>query len=306
MRPSNAQAIAGDSASAEFETRRLKALRRLELLDTAPSPAFDRITRLAATALDVPIMLVSLVDESRQWFKSHCGLDVTETPRDISFCSHAVKNGEPLIIPDATQDPRFASNPLVTGEPQIRFYAGVPLFTHEGFAVGTLCAIDRRPRELRYEALEALEDFACLVEELIAGQESLIRRRECVQYAADRDRLLQETVEALPLGIVRASPSGRLRQANAWTCALLQCDSKALAGRHLREIIQPGDWVIAGGDIERVMAGKMERYEADLSLTRQDGGSVAVHASVSMKRVASGQPGYLLILLDDRAGRAGR
>jgi PAS domain S-box-containing protein len=292
--------MAMTSAHAEHELKRLKALRRLQLLDTAPSASFDRITRLTATALNVPIVLISLIDESRQWFKSHFGLDVTETPRDVSYCSYAVSDGEPLIVPDATRDPRFSSNPLVTGEPQIRFYAGIPLFTHGGLAVGTLCAIDRRPRQLLYEALEVLEDFASIAEDLIDGRESLIRRRECVDYAAERDRLLQDTVEAVPLGIVRTSASGKIRQANAWARHLLGSGTPTLVGRSVSDIIQPEDWWAHGADIERVMDGTLKSHTARLRLMRADGMSAPVHVSFTLKQLASGKPGYVLMLLDDR------
>jgi diguanylate cyclase len=281
------------------ELKRLKALRRLQLLDSPASPSYDRITRLAASALNVPITLVSLIDESRQWFKSHFGINVTETPRDISFCAYAVRDQEPLIVPDAALDTRFANNPLVTGYPQIRFYAGVPLFTHDGLALGTLCAIDRRPRHLSYEALEVLEDFAAIVEDLIAGQESRIRRQECVAYATERDRLLQKTVDAMPVGVVRASPSGRLRSVNAWARDLLRSDVRALVALAVREIILPKDWAVHGAEIERVMAGTLENYKAHLHVVRQDGGSEAVYVHFYSERLTTGEAGYVVMLLDD-------
>jgi len=292
--------VAPGAANYEQERKRLKALRRLGLLDSAPSPAFDRITRLAAAALNVPIMLVSLIDEKRQWFKAHFGIDVTETPRDISFCTYAVQDGEPLIVFDATQDPRFSSNPLVIGDPQIRFYAGIPLFTHDGHAVGTLCAIDRRPRQLNYEALEALEDFACLTEDLINGQESLIRKQECVDYAAERDWLLHETVEAMPLGVVRAASSGRVRQANVWACDFLGFTPKALNGKCMREIIHRDDWAIHGIQIEQVMAGTRRAYTAVVGVVRQDGVLLSAQVSFSLKQLAGGEPSYVLMLIKGR------
>ena len=290
--------MAHHTDNAERESRRLQALRRLQLLDTAPSSSFDRITRLAATALNVPIMLVSLIDEKRQWFKSHFGIDATETPRDISFCTYAVENGEPLIVVDATRDPRFSNNPLVTGDPQIRFYAGIPLITHDGHSVGTLCAIDRRPRRLAYEALEILEDFACLAEDLINGQESLIRRQECVEYAAARAWLSNETVDAVPLGIVTISVSGRVCQANTWTCNLLKCSEKTLSGKWVRGIIAPDDWAVHGVHIEGVMAGKTPSYSAKLRVMRLDGVDVSVLASFSLKQFKRDKPAYVLMLIE--------
>lgn len=145
----------------EREAARLAALRKYRLLDTPPEQVYDDIVRLARSICGVPIALISLVDANRQWFKAKAGLDACETPRDVSFCTHALENTEgPLIVPNATQDPRFASNPLVTSEPHIRFYAGVPLVDADGMALGTLCVIDRVPRTLNEEQLAALHALA--------------------------------------------------------------------------------------------------------------------------------------------------
>ena len=151
------------------EEARLKALRSCGILDTASEERFDRITRLANRMFNVPIALVSLIDENRQWFKSCIGLDVTETPRDISFCGHAILGDDVFIIPDATKDERFADNPLVTDEPKIRFYAGCPLNYIDGSKLGTLCIIDKIPREFIKEDLDALIDLAELVERELAA-----------------------------------------------------------------------------------------------------------------------------------------
>jgi diguanylate cyclase (GGDEF)-like protein len=145
------------------EKDRLDALHRMELLDTPSEEAFDRITRLAKSVLEIPIVLVSLVDENRQWFKSNQGLNASETPRDVAFCDHTIRKSEPMVVENAALDARFADNPLVTGEPGIRFYAGVPLRTREGYNIGTLCAIDVKPRTITPQQLTVLEDLARLV-----------------------------------------------------------------------------------------------------------------------------------------------
>jgi|SRR5579871_4834266 len=138
------------------EADRLQLLRSYGVLDSDPEEEFDDITRVAALVCRTPIALISLVDESRQWFKSRVGLDAIETSREVSFCAHAIDLQEPLIVPNAEQDSRFAHNPLVTGNPSIRFYCGMPLRS-EGHGLGTLCVIDREPRTLTPEQIQILK-----------------------------------------------------------------------------------------------------------------------------------------------------
>lgn len=153
----------------ENEAERLKELRSLGLLDSAGEERFDRITRLAQRLFGVSIVLVSIVDEDRQWFKSRVGLDASETPRDISFCGHAILSDEVLIVPDATKDGRFSDNPFVVGSPDVSFYAGCPIAGPGGAKLGTLCLIDQLPRELSSEELQSLRDLAEMVENEIAA-----------------------------------------------------------------------------------------------------------------------------------------
>ena len=146
------------------ETQRLRALQCLSVLDTLPEERFDRITRLVVRLFGAAIALVSLVDRERQWFKSVQGLDATETGRNISFCGHAILSEGPLIVPDSLLDPRFADNPLVTGPPHIRFYAGHPVHAPDGSRVGTLCVMDPRPREVASADMALLADLAAMVD----------------------------------------------------------------------------------------------------------------------------------------------
>jgi GAF domain-containing protein len=142
------------------EGKRLEALRRFRILDTEPEAAFDDFVSLASHICETPISLVSLVEDQRQWFKAKVGLNASGTPRDQSFCTYSVADHQMLVVEDATQDSRFADNPLVTGELGIRFYAGAPLITKDGQALGSLCVIDRKPRELSDQKRTALAALA--------------------------------------------------------------------------------------------------------------------------------------------------
>lgn len=190
------------------EETRLRALKSLDILDTPAEERFDRLTRMAKRIFEVPISLVSLVDGNRQWFKSCMGLDVRETPRDISFCGHAILGDEIFYIPDATKDKRFADNPLVTGEPNIRFYAGCPLRSLNGSKLGTLCIIDTKPRTLDRDDMGILRDLALTVERELAAVHlatqddltNLLNRRGFSNQAASSLNLCAR--QSIPISLV--------------------------------------------------------------------------------------------------------
>src|SRR5438552_14625134 len=148
------------TAPIQNEKQRLKVLWQYDILDSVPEEVFDDLTELAARICEAPIAMITRVDEDRQWFKAKLGVTVNETSRDISFCAHAIAQPELFIVPDATLDERFAQNPLVTSDPKIRFYAGAPLITPDEHALGTLCVIDKIPRDLRPEQKQALRVLA--------------------------------------------------------------------------------------------------------------------------------------------------
>ena len=153
------------AAKPDNEAARLAALYELLILDTPPEERFDKIARFAADEFDMPIVLVTLVDAERQWFKARVGIQVCETSRDVSFCSHAILRNEIMVVEDALHDARFADNPLVTDAPHLRFYAGAPLVLPSGLVLGTLCLIDRRPRTLdamELAILGTLRDLAVM------------------------------------------------------------------------------------------------------------------------------------------------
>lgn len=169
------------------ESRRIAALREYQLLDTPPEQSFDDITALAAAICRVPIAMMVLLDSERQWFKSRIGLNASETPRDHAFCAHAIMDTAPFIVEDAINDPRFASNPLVTADPNIRFYAGAPLIDSEGNALGTLCVIDREPRRLDAAQQKALQILA----RQTMSQMELRRQARSLAEALENVRALQ-------------------------------------------------------------------------------------------------------------------
>src|SRR5438034_1374607 len=175
------------------EVKRLKVLWQYDVLDTVPEEVFDDLTELAARICEAPIALITLVDEDRQWFKSKVGVTINETSRDISFCGHAIGQSELFIVADAIKDERFAHNPLVTSDPKIRFYAGAPLITPDGHALGTLCVIDKVPRELRPDQKSALR---VLARHVMTQLELRRRSHELAHAHKERERIQHDLLKA--------------------------------------------------------------------------------------------------------------
>jgi diguanylate cyclase (GGDEF)-like protein len=188
------------------ETARMAALRRYDVLDTSAEAPFDKITNLVRAVLGVPISAVSLIDNDRQWFKSHPGLDVSETDRQVAFCDHTIRGREPMIVADASIDMRFRDNPLVTGDPNIGSYAGVPLQTPDGYNIGSLCAIDTCPREFDTAQIEILKGLAALVVDQLELRR--IAERDHLTGALTRRALIAEMDKAIALHGRHQRPSG--------------------------------------------------------------------------------------------------
>ncbi|ADV66090.1 GAF domain-containing protein [Deinococcus maricopensis] len=176
------------------EYARLLTLARYQILDTLPEPGFDRITRLAAAILRVPVALINFVDADRQWGKALVGLQDSEAPRQDSFCAWAILNPEPLIVRDALQDARFVDNPMVRGEPHVRLYAGVPLITPAGHRVGTLCVTDTAPRDLQPNEVQALQDLAALTVEMLELRLQALTH-QALQTRAQQQEDLERTAQ---------------------------------------------------------------------------------------------------------------
>lgn len=174
------------AAIPENEQARIQALLQYEILDTEAEAVYDDFVKLASYICHTPIALISLVDPTRQWFKAKVGCAASETPRDVAFCAHAILQSDVLVVPDTLTDSRFADNPLVTGDPHIRFYAGAPLLTPDGFAIGTLCAIDREPRKLSSEQLSALQ---ALARQVVAQLELRRLTQELQQLVESKNKL---------------------------------------------------------------------------------------------------------------------
>ncbi|SLM31349.1 PAS domain-containing protein (fragment) [Desulfamplus magnetovallimortis] len=225
----------------ENEKERIEALRNLKIIDTPEEERFDRLTRLAKHHFKVPIVLISLVDTNRQWFKSCQGLSVRETPREISFCGHAILTDEPLIIPDALADERFFDNPLVTQAPFIRFYAGAPLHAPEGYRVGTLCLIDNKPRGFSPEEAALLIDIARIVDaelertHLLKANKEAVENRKRLEMSEARTTAILNTVID---GIVTINHHGIIEVFNPAAQRLFGYQSNEVIGHNVK-ILMP-------------------------------------------------------------------
>lgn len=216
----------------ENESERLAALRKYEILDTAPEQDFNDIVELASQICNTPIALLTLLDGKRQWFKAKIGLDVNETKRDHAFCSHAIHGNDIMLVPDATQDDRFFDNPLVTENPEIRFYAGMPLIVNSGLKLGTLCVIDRKPKVLNEQQLNSLR---ILGKQVINLLELRIKNLELVRQIDKKDIHLNDVFERIREGFIMLDKNWCYVYANKYVGDLVHRDHRSLIGKNVWE-----------------------------------------------------------------------
>lgn len=262
------------------EARRLQVLLDLNLLDSPPDERFDRITRLAARLFGVPTALVSLIDAERQWFKSRVGFDAAETPRSTSFCAHAILQDDVMVVQDACKDERFAASPLVSGDAGVRFYAGSPIEIDDGTRIGTLCIIDRVPRDFSHDERTLLRDLAGIVANEVAALE--------LRVAAERERRAAHAVRALlehlPEGVLLLDDQGAIVSCNPAAERMFATSCQTLAGRPAAPLIgfAPHPVSRREGDGRR---GDGSTFAAEVSIAemRLDGSS---HLVVTVRDVA--------------------
>ncbi|GAB3246244.1 diguanylate cyclase domain-containing protein [Chitinimonas naiadis] len=283
----------------ENESERVRVLCALNVLDTPSTPELDRITRLAAHYFDVPIALVSLIDSDRQWFMSKVGLDAPQTGRDISFCGHAILSTSALVVENAQLDSRFAGNPLVVGEPHIRFYAGHPIRTTHSMALGTLCLIDRKPRIFSKADREALADFVVLAEQYFHGLEVAVLAATTQLRLNRSEAMLSNTFSQVAVGMALVSFDGNWLRVNKCLCDIVGYTEQELLTKTFQDITHPDDLETDLAQVRKLLAGEISTYTLEKRYIRSGGESIWVKLTVSLMRDQLGAPLNFIAVIND-------
>ncbi|MEB7885364.1 diguanylate cyclase domain-containing protein [Serratia fonticola] len=287
----------------ENEAERLSVLNSLNLLDMNSVEKLDRITRLAAKYFGVSIALISLIDRDRQWFLSRFGLDAKETPRNISFCGHAILQREALVVPDTAADPRFFDNPLVTDGPKIGFYAGQPLLSLDGLPLGTLCIIDKRPHPFSHDKVRDLRDFAAVIEEYLHGVEHNIYTESLKSNLQRSESLFEQTFSQAAVGMALVSLEGYWLRVNPRICEMLQYSERELLERTFQDITHPDDLHIDLGLLKQLLTNEIETYSMEKRFYRADSSIVWVQLTVALNRLPNGNPHHFISVIVDISER---
>ncbi|VCU70347.1 Cyclic di-GMP phosphodiesterase Gmr [Pigmentiphaga humi] len=285
------------------EEKRLALLHALDLLDTPPEPAFDLITKMVAGAIGAPIALVSLIDRHRQWFKSRVGLDVAETPREYAFCAHCILRDQILLVPDALQDERFFDNPLVAGPLGIRFYAGIPLRSQEGLALGSLCVLDTAPRQLTANQIDLLRYAAQLIDREIARREAtlLVRRtsESSLQAGLDSEMRFRAVFEGAGVGIAVVAPDGRLVEGNQALGRIAGYPPDELQGLVLPDLLDPPDRDAYQRLRQELAAAQRPQYSLETRCITRCGTLVWINLTVAARQDHAGKLLYYIAIVEN-------
>ena len=281
------------------EPERLALLRSLRVLDQAPDPVLDRITRTAARLFQVPMAMVTLVDSDRQWFMSRVGLDICETPRRDALCGHAILQPGTMVVTDTWRDERFTDNPLVTGAPHIRFYAGRPLRSRHGLALGTLCLIDHQPRSFEQADMAALDDLADMAQAYFHGIEATLETR-AVQASLERSEMLfARMVTHAAVGIAVATTDGAWLEMNQRFCDIVGHARASLLGTPIADVVHPDDRASGTWLVRQVIQGRADALSLQLRFVRADGGPSWTQIGASVLRDVRGEPESLVAVVTD-------
>jgi PAS domain S-box-containing protein len=288
-----------------MEIERLEVLRQSGVLDSAAEARYDDITRLAALICGTPISLISFVDKDRQWFKSQVGLGTTETPRSQSFCAHTIGPKTTLVVPDATADSRFSSNPLVLGDPNIRFYAGAPIVEKGGHVLGTVCVIDTEARQLSREQISALESLARQVQALLEQRDTVFRLEAALALSKETERRLAEAaaiVDSSDDAILSKDLNGIITSWNLSAHRIFGYSSEEMIGTSILKLIPTELHSDEALIIAKVRAGERIEHFETLRLTK-DGRRLDVSLTVSPVKDEHGRVIGASKILRDTSGR---
>lgn len=281
------------------EQARLAILASLGIVDSPRIEEIDRITRMAALQFQAKAAVVSLIDADRQWFLSHTGVDINQSPRDTSFCGHTILQPDPLIIMDARLDLRFHDNPLVSGDPYIVFYAGCPLYSKEGVALGALCLIDDRTRGWSDEDQQTLLDMTALVQSYICHLENRQYTARVEDNLAKSEALFEQTFAHAAVGFSLVGLDWRWLRINPQVCNMLGYAEYQLRTCLLHDVTHPDDLYAENILVPRLLSGEINSFSVEKLLQRADGGTLWVTLTASLVRNATGDAHHYIVVISD-------